>query len=193
MLLETIKENAKYIFLEMVYPIMRKVVEIDSVEKYIDEQNYLKEKQEELDHIMNDRHSKDNLGHYYWPLHFRPESDELFNGNKVLLLKLYLEPFAYSDTYSTVAQHKKHLTNAIKFIGYVIRNMVDRSVSNDDIQSAINVEYEYDEDSDRVRVINLYINTDGIERFKNNFKEWYYYGPSTGFCVIEKYEFYQVR
>lgn len=188
MLLETIKENAKYIFLEMIYPIMRKVIEIDSVEKYIDEQNYLKEKQEELDRIMNDRHSKDSLGHYYWPLHLRPESDKLFNGNTVLLLKVYLESFTYSDVHS-MERHKEYLTDVIKFIGNIIRSMVDRSLSNEDIQSSINVEYEYDEDSDRVKVINFYINTDGIERFQHIFKEWYYIGTIN----IEKYEFYQVR
>ena len=61
MLLENIKENAKYIFLEMIYPIMRKVVEIDAIEEYIDKQKYLKEKQEEQYRIMNDRHEKDLL------------------------------------------------------------------------------------------------------------------------------------
>lgn len=192
MLLETIKENVKYIFLEIMYPVIRKVIEIDAVEKYIDEQKYLKEKQEEVDRIMNDRHSKDNLGHYYWPLHFRPESDELFNGNKVLLLKLYLEPFAYSNTHS-MEKHKEYLNKVIKFIGYIIRNMVDRSLSNKDIRNSINVEYEYDEDNDRVKVINFYINTDGINTFQNIFKTWYYDTSSAGRIIIEKYEFYQVR
>ena len=192
MLLETIKENAKYIFLEIIYPIMRKVVEIDAVEKYIDEQKYLKEKQEEVDRIMNDRYSKDSIGHYYWPLHLRPESDELFDGNTVLLLKVYLEAFAYSNTHS-MEKHKEYLNKVIKFIGYIIRNMVDRSLSNEDIRNSINVEYEYDEDSDRVKVVNFYINTDGINTFQNIFKTWYYDTSSEGHIIIEKYEFYQVR
>lgn len=191
MLLETIKENVKYIFLEMIYPIMRKVVEIDAVEEYIDKQRYLKEKQEEQDRIMNDRHSKDSIGHYYWPLHLRPESDKLFDGNTVLLLKVYLESFAY-DTHS-IERHKEYLNKVVKFIGNIIRNMVDRSLSNDDIQSAINVEYEYNENDDRVKVINFYINTDGINTFQNNFKKWYYHGSELGAVIIEKYEFYQVR
>ena len=192
MLLETIKENAKYIFLEMIYPIMRKVVEIDAVEEYIDRQRYLKEKQEEQDRIMNDRHPKDSIGHYYWPLHLRPESDKLFDGNTVLLLKVYLEAFAYSNTHS-MEKHKEYLNKVIKFIGYIIRNMVDRSLSNKDIRNSINVEYEYDEDNDRVKVINFYINTDGINTFQNIFKAWYYDSSSSGRIIIEKYEFYQVR
>ena len=192
MLLETIKENAKYIFLEMIYPIMRKVVEIDAVEEYIDKQRYLKEKQEELDRIMNDRYSKDSMGHYYWPLHLRPESDKLFDGNTVLLLKVYLEAFAYSNTHS-MEKHKEYLNKVIKFIGYIIRNMVDRSLSNEDIRNSINVEYEYDEDNDRVKVINFYINTDGINTFQNIFKTWYYDTSTAGRIIIEKYEFYQVR
>ena len=192
MLLETIKENAKYIFLEMIYPIMRKVAEIDAVEEYIDKQKYLKEKQEEEDRIMNDRHSKDSIGHYYWPLHLRPESNELFDGNTVLLLKVYLEAFAYSNTYS-MEKHKEYLNKVIKFIGYIIRNMVDRSLSNEDIRNSINVEYEYDEDSDRVKIINFYINTDGINTFQSIFKTWYYDTSSAGRIIIEKYEFYQIR
>lgn len=192
MLLENIKENAKYIFLEMIYPIMRKVVEIDAIEEYIDKQKYLKEKQEEQYRIMNDRHSKDSISHYYWPLHLRPESDELFDGNSVLLLKVYLEAFAYSNTHS-MEKHKEYLNKVIKFIGHIIRNMVDRSLSNKDIRNSINVEYEYDEDSDRVKVINFYINTDGINTFQNIFKEWYYDTSSSGRIIIEKYEFYQVR
>lgn len=192
MLLENIKENAKYIFLEMIYPIMRKVVEIDAIEEYIDKQKYLKEKQEEQYRIMNDRHSKDSIGHYYWPLHLRPESDKLFDGNTVLLLKVYLEAFAYSNTHS-MEKHKEYLNKVIKFIGHIIRNIVDRSLSNKDIRNSINVEYEYDEDSDRVKVINFYINTDGINTFQNIFKEWYYDTSSSGRIIIEKYEFYQVR